>query len=78
MAPFLATSGSTVSLGSTAVDEKTQRVVVEELRTALVVGAEGELRPLAVGELDAEQLLVAADPRESRSARLPSGVQVGA
>jgi hypothetical protein len=63
MLAFFATSGSSGTAGSVAVDAKTDGVVVDELRRGLVLRAEGDLRLLLGVEIDAEQLLVPADPR---------------
>ena len=57
-----------------------ERVGVEELRRGVVVRAEGELRLLAGRQVDAEQLLVAADARqvdERTAVRRPGRAGVG-
>ena len=63
MLPFLATSGSSGTAGSVAVDEKTIVWSSTNCAARLVVRAEGELRLLLRVEVEPEQLLVAADAR---------------
>ena len=64
MLPLRATSGSTGWFGIDRRRREHERVVVDELRAAVVVRAERELRLLARGEVEREQLVVAADARQ--------------
>ena len=73
MLPLLATSGSSGIAGSVAVDENTSVWSSMNLRRGFVVRAEGQLRLLLGVEVEAEQLLVAADRARCRPGILPSG-----
>ena len=64
MLPLRATSGSSGSAGSVAVDENTMVCASMNCADAVVVRAEGDLRLLLGGDVEPEQLLVAADARD--------------